>query len=86
MEIERTSEKTVSLCEKFETPTTYTYTQQYALLEQRFNIAKNRYFPNWTKSWWDIHIPENKGATQIIEWYTHMPREFLVTSQVVKKV
>lgn len=80
MEIQYRETNVVSLCEKFEIPSNYTNEERYALLEQRFNIAKNHYFPNWNDSWWDIHIPENGIKTQIIEWYTHMPKKFLTTS------
>ena len=79
MEILQRSKNTVSLCEKFEILNTYTNEERHALLEQRFNIAKKRYFPDWNDSWWDIHVHENKLKTQIIEWYTHMPQGFLIT-------
>lgn len=78
MEILQRPGNIVSLCEKFEVPNTYTDEERSALLEQRFNIAKKRYFPDWTDSWWDTHIPETKINTQIVEWYTHMPQEYLI--------
>jgi hypothetical protein len=70
--------KTVTLCEKFVMPSGTPYENLQNLLEQRFSVAKKLYFPNWNESWWDTHIPDSNGKEQIVEWYTHMPKDFLV--------
>jgi hypothetical protein len=48
------------------------------LLQQRFEVAKKLHFPNWKESWWEIHVPDMNDKSQVVEWYTHMPKEFLV--------
>ena len=79
MEIkERKTDNVVSLCEKFEMPMTSSYEEVQTLLEQRFEIAKKLYFPGWEDSWWDTHIPSSEFDTKIVEWFTHMPKEYLV--------
>jgi hypothetical protein len=71
---------TISLCEKFDVPKDTSYEKIQSLLEQRFDISKKLYFPDWDQSWWDTHIPSFEEETMTVEWYTHMPKEFLVTS------
>jgi hypothetical protein len=78
----RSNGKTVSLCEKFDMPCGTPYKELNELLQQRFEIAKKLHFPDWEDSWWDIHIPTNNGKSQVVEWYTHMPVEHLLTEAI----
>jgi hypothetical protein len=63
-------------------PAGTTQEQLQALLTQRFEVAKKLYFPTWEESWWDLHIPDSNEKGKIVEWYTHMPKEHLVTTPI----
>lgn len=77
MEITKMNNERVSLCERFVVPINYSFEKMNALLDHRFNIAKKRYFPTWDMSWWQLHIPDTNEENRLIEWYTHIPMEYL---------
>ena len=58
------------------------YEELNTLLKQRFDIAKKLHFPDWEESWWEMHIPTSNGKSQVVEWYTYMPVEYLLSNTI----